>query len=82
MFLDLLSTRGAGLAAVHIIEPTSAHKLLLQCLGAAQGYYFSGDGCRRDEDGYYWITGRVDDVINVSGCATLYFAEVLERCLL
>ena len=31
------------------------------------GYYFSGDGCRRDEDGYYWITGRVDDVLNVSG---------------
>jgi acetyl-CoA synthetase len=31
------------------------------------GNYFSGDGCRRDEDGYYWITGRVDDVINVSG---------------
>jgi len=32
-----------------------------------QGYYFTGDGCRRDEDGYHWITGRVDDVINVSG---------------
>jgi acetyl-CoA synthetase len=32
-----------------------------------RGYYFTGDGCRRDEDGYYWITGRVDDVINVSG---------------
>ncbi len=32
-----------------------------------KGYYFSGDGCRRDEDGYYWITGRVDDVLNVSG---------------
>ena len=32
-----------------------------------QGYYFTGDGCRRDADGYYWITGRVDDVINVSG---------------
>ena len=32
-----------------------------------QGMYFTGDGCRRDEDGYYWITGRVDDVINVSG---------------
>ncbi len=32
-----------------------------------QGKYFTGDGCRRDEDGYYWITGRVDDVINVSG---------------
>ncbi|MDJ0763372.1 MAG: acetate--CoA ligase [Myxococcota bacterium] len=32
-----------------------------------KGYYFSGDGARRDEDGFYWITGRVDDVINVSG---------------
>ncbi len=31
------------------------------------GIYFTGDGCRRDEDGYYWITGRVDDVLNVSG---------------
>lgn len=31
------------------------------------GVYYSGDGCRRDEDGYYWITGRVDDVINISG---------------
>ena len=32
-----------------------------------KNYYFTGDGCKRDEDGYYWITGRVDDVINVSG---------------
>jgi acetyl-CoA synthetase len=32
-----------------------------------KGLYFTGDGCKRDEDGYYWITGRVDDVINVSG---------------
>jgi len=32
-----------------------------------KGNYFTGDGCRRDEDGYYWITGRVDDVLNVSG---------------
>ncbi len=32
-----------------------------------KGSYFTGDGCRRDEDGYYWITGRVDDVLNVSG---------------
>jgi acetyl-CoA synthetase len=32
-----------------------------------EGQYFTGDGCRRDEDGYYWITGRVDDVLNVSG---------------
>ena len=31
------------------------------------GYYFTGDGCRRDADGYYWITGRIDDVLNVSG---------------
>jgi acetyl-CoA synthetase len=34
---------------------------------AYPGLYFTGEGCRRDEDGYYWITGRVDDVINVSG---------------
>ena len=34
---------------------------------AYKGYYFTGDGARRDEDGYYWITGRVDDVLNVSG---------------
>ena len=34
---------------------------------AYPGKYFTGDGCRRDGDGYYWITGRVDDVINVSG---------------
>ncbi len=33
----------------------------------SKGKYFTGDGCRRDEDGYYWITGRVDDVLNVSG---------------
>jgi acetyl-CoA synthetase len=32
-----------------------------------KGRYFTGDGCRRDEDGYYWITGRVDDVLNISG---------------
>jgi acetyl-CoA synthetase len=32
-----------------------------------KGYYFTGDGCRRDGDGYFWITGRVDDVLNVSG---------------
>jgi len=31
------------------------------------GYYFTGDGCRRDEEGYYWITGRIDDVLNVAG---------------
>ena len=36
-------------------------------MSAYKGYYFTGDGCRRDEDGYYRITGRVDDVLNVSG---------------
>lgn len=36
-------------------------------MAALQGYYFTGDGCRRDEQGHFWITGRVDDVINVSG---------------
>ena len=35
--------------------------------GMFPGYYVTGDGCTRDEDGYYWITGRIDDVLNVSG---------------
>lgn len=44
------------------------HERYLQTyLSAYKGYYFTGDGCRRDEDGYYRITGRVDDVLNVSG---------------
>ena len=34
---------------------------------AYDGYYFTGDGCHRDKDGYYWVTGRVDDVLNISG---------------
>ena len=36
-------------------------------LSAYPGRYFTGDGCHRDQDGYYWITGRVDDVVNVAG---------------
>ena len=44
------------------------HKRFIETyFSAFKGMYFTGDGCRRDEDGYYWITGRVDDVINVSG---------------
>lgn len=44
------------------------HERFIQTyFSAYPGHYFTGDGCRRDEDGYYWITGRVDDVINVSG---------------
>ena len=52
---------------------------------AYEGKYFTGDGCRRDEDGYYWITGRVDDVINVSGhrmgTAEVESALVLHECV-
>ncbi len=44
------------------------HKRFMETyFSAYKGKYFTGDGCRRDADGYYWITGRVDDVINVSG---------------
>lgn len=44
------------------------HKRLIETyFSTYPGYYFAGDGARRDEDGYYWITGRVDDVLNVSG---------------
>ena len=44
------------------------HKRFVETYFATyKGKYFTGDGCRRDEDGYYWITGRVDDVINVAG---------------
>jgi acetyl-CoA synthetase len=44
------------------------HERFMQTyFSAYKGSYFTGDGCRRDEDGYYWITGRVDDVINVAG---------------
>ena len=42
-------------------------RFILTYFSHYKGKYFTGDGCRRDEDGYYWITGRVDDVINVSG---------------
>jgi acetyl-CoA synthetase len=64
----------SGLLAVKSAWPAMArtiygdHERFMQTyLTAFPGYYFTGDGCRRDEDGYYWITGRVDDVINVSG---------------
>ena len=43
------------------------HRYVMTYFTTYPGYYFTGDGCRRDEDGYYWITGRVDDVLNVSG---------------
>ncbi len=63
-----------GLLAVKNPWPSMARtiqndheRFLTTYLTPYRGYYFTGDGCRRDEEGYYWITGRVDDVINVSG---------------
>jgi len=64
----------SGLLAIKTPWPSIArtiygdHERYMQTyLSPFKGYYFTGDGCRRDKDGYYWITGRVDDVINVSG---------------
>ena len=64
----------SGLLAINKPWPSIArtiygdHERYMQTyLSPFKGYYCTGDGCRRDEDGYYWITGRVDDVINVSG---------------
>ena len=64
----------SGLLAIKRAWPSMARtiqddhpRFLETYLKPFAGYYFTGDGCRRDEDGYYWITGRVDDVINVSG---------------
>ena len=64
----------SGLLAVKEAWPSMARtiqndhgRFLETYLKPYEGYYFTGDGARRDEDGYYWITGRVDDVINVSG---------------
>ncbi len=67
---------GAGSGNLCIAEPWPGmmrtlygdHERFIQTyFSTYPGKYFTGDGCRRDEDGYYWITGRVDDVINVSG---------------
>ncbi|MDH4560411.1 acetate--CoA ligase [Pseudomonas sp. BN411] len=65
---------GSGVLAIKASWPSQIrsvygdHKRMIDTyFSAYPGYYFTGDGARRDEDGYYWITGRVDDVINVSG---------------
>ena len=65
---------GAGVLAIKASWPSQIrsvygdHKRMLETYFTAYpGYYFSGDGARRDEEGYWWITGRIDDVINVSG---------------
>lgn len=65
---------GAGYLAVKSSWPSQIrsvygdHQRMIDTyFGVYAGYYFTGDGASRDEDGYYWITGRVDDVLNVSG---------------
>ncbi|WP_071872784.1 acetate--CoA ligase [Atopomonas hussainii] len=65
---------GSGVLAIKASWPSQIrsvygdHQRLIDTyFSAYPGYYFTGDGARRDEDGYYWITGRVDDVLNVSG---------------
>ncbi|MNC15666.1 Acetyl-coenzyme A synthetase [compost metagenome] len=77
---------GAGLLAIKASWPSQIrsvygdHQRMLDTyFKPYPGYYFTGDGARRDEDGYYWITGRVDDVLNVAG-HRLGSAEV-ERAL-
>lgn len=71
---ELIGNGVSGLLAIRYAWPSMARTIqddhpryLKTYLAPFKGYYFTGDGCRRDEDGYYWITGRVDDVINVSG---------------
>jgi len=68
--------QGAGEGALVIIRPWPAimrtvygdhDRFAATYFKQYPGYYFTGDGARRDEDGYYWITGRIDDVLNVSG---------------
>jgi acetyl-CoA synthetase len=67
-----------GACSGNLVLPTAGRARCAPSIGDPQRFidtyfapirasYFTGDGCRRDEDGYYWITGRVDDVINVSG---------------
>ncbi|WP_165668761.1 acetate--CoA ligase [Metapseudomonas otitidis] len=65
---------GSGVLAIKASWPSQIrtvygdHKRMIETyFSAYPGYYFTGDGARRDENGYYWITGRIDDVINVSG---------------
>ena len=71
---DEIEGAGEGLLMIRSSWPSQIrsvygdHKRCIDTyFSAYPGYYFTGDGARRDEDGYYWITGRVDDVLNVSG---------------
>mmetsp|Transcript_13996 Transcript_13996/g.23183 ORF Transcript_13996/g.23183 Transcript_13996/m.23183 type:complete len:709 (-) Transcript_13996:333-2459(-) len=68
-----LSGAAEGLLAIKAAWPSTIRAVLgdydryVSTYFPIEGFYLTGDGCRRDEDGYYWITGRTDDVINVSG---------------
>ena len=71
---EVLDGEAQGLLAIRESWPGQARtvykdhdRFVLTYFSAFEGKYFTGDGCRRDADGYYWITGRVDDVLNVSG---------------
>ena len=71
---EVLHGEAQGLLAIRESWPGQARtvykdhdRFVLTYFSAFEGKYFTGDGCRRDADGYYWITGRVDDVLNVSG---------------
>ena len=61
------SIRFASPINLHRVRTLDHERFVQTYFTTYEGNYFTGDGCRRDEDGYYWITGRVDDVINVSG---------------
>lgn len=70
----VLEGEASGVLAIKDSWPSQArtvfrdHERFVQTyFSTFEGKYFTGDGCRRDEDGYYWITGRIDDVLNVSG---------------
>ncbi len=69
-----ISGAGEGMLAIKASWPSQIRtvygdhaRLISTYFSQYPGYYFTGDGARRDEDGYYWITGRVDDVLNISG---------------
>lgn len=71
---NIIEGEGEGSLAIKSSWPSQIrtvygdHERLIQTyFSTYKGYYFTGDGARRDADGYYWITGRVDDVLNVSG---------------
>ena len=71
---EVISGAGEGLLFISEPWPGQArtiwgdhHRFVSTYFSESPGFYFTGDGCRRDSDGFHWITGRVDDVINVSG---------------